>query len=131
MREYLELQLPVKAMGDLLYRSRIFTYLAAATPGLREMVTIGKIWELALETRKTKHATPYDLVIVDAPATGHGIGFLQTPADLRRDRPGRADGEAGGDDQRDAHRPHRDRRGDRRPARGDAGQRVGEPRGAT
>jgi anion-transporting ArsA/GET3 family ATPase len=79
MREYLELQLPVRAMGDLLYRSRIFNYLAAATPGLREMVTVGKIWELALNERKTRDAKPYDLVIVDAPATGHGIGFLQTP----------------------------------------------------
>ena len=87
MREYLELQLPVKAMGDLLYRSRIFSYLAAATPGLREMVTVGKIWELALKQRKTRGGKPYDLVIVDAPATGHGIGLLQTPQDLRRDRP--------------------------------------------
>ncbi len=79
MREYLELQLPVKAMSDLLYRSKIFSYLAAATPGLREMVTIGKIWELALDKRKAKGALPYDLVIVDAPATGHGIGLMQTP----------------------------------------------------
>lgn len=79
MREYLELQLPVRAMGDLLYRSRIFSYLAAATPGLREMVTIGKIWELALTERKAKRTNAYDLVIVDAPATGHGIGLLQTP----------------------------------------------------
>ena len=78
-REYLELQLPVKAMSDLLYRSRLFSYLAAATPGLREMVTMGKIWELALKDRKRKGASPYDLVIVDAPATGHGVGFLQTP----------------------------------------------------
>jgi anion-transporting ArsA/GET3 family ATPase len=79
MREYLELQLPVKAMGDLLYRSRIFSYLAAATPGLKEMVTVGKIWELALPRRKRRRADPYDLVIVDAPATGHGIGLLQSP----------------------------------------------------
>jgi anion-transporting ArsA/GET3 family ATPase len=79
IREYLELQLPVKAMGDLLYRSKIFGYLAAATPGLSEMVTIGKIWELALQERKTKRGRPYDLVIVDAPATGHGIGLLQSP----------------------------------------------------
>jgi anion-transporting ArsA/GET3 family ATPase len=79
IREYLELQLPVKAMGDLLYRSKIFSYLAAATPGLREMVTIGKIWELALEQRKTRGTEPYDLVIVDAPATGHGIGLMQSP----------------------------------------------------
>jgi anion-transporting ArsA/GET3 family ATPase len=78
-REYLEQQLPVKAMSDLLYRSKIFSYLAAATPGLREMVTIGKIWELALPERRTKKASPYDLVIVDAPATGHGVGLMQTP----------------------------------------------------
>ncbi|MGI9557801.1 MAG: ArsA family ATPase [Solirubrobacterales bacterium] len=79
MREYILLQTRVRAMGDLLYRSRIFSYLAAATPGLREMVTIGKIWELAQLDRKSKRGHRYDLVIVDAPATGHGIGFLQTP----------------------------------------------------
>jgi anion-transporting ArsA/GET3 family ATPase len=79
MREYVLLQLKVRAMRDLLFRSRIFTYLAAATPGLRELVTIGKIWELAQDDRKVKRGRSYDLVIVDAPATGHGVGFLQTP----------------------------------------------------
>ncbi|HEX2127829.1 MAG TPA: ArsA family ATPase [Solirubrobacterales bacterium] len=79
MREYVLLQLKVKAMRDLLFRSRIFTYLAAATPGLKELVTIGKIWELTLDDRKVRRGHRYDLVIVDAPATGHGVGFLQTP----------------------------------------------------
>lgn len=79
MREYVLLALKVKAMRDLLFRSRIFTYLAAATPGLRELVTIGKIWELTLDERRISGASPYDLVVVDAPATGHGVGFLQTP----------------------------------------------------
>ena len=79
MREYVLLQLKVRAMRDLLFRSRLFTYLAAATPGLKELVTIGKIWELAQLDRKVKKGRKYDLVIVDAPATGHGIGFLQTP----------------------------------------------------
>jgi anion-transporting ArsA/GET3 family ATPase len=79
MREYVLLQLKVRAMRDLLFRSRIFNYLAAATPGLKELVTIGKIWELTQLDRKVKHGRKYDLVIVDAPATGHGVGFLQTP----------------------------------------------------
>ncbi len=79
MREYVLLQLKVRAMRDLLFRSKIFTYLAAATPGLKELVTIGKIWELAQDDRKVKKGRHYDLVIVDAPATGHGVGFLQTP----------------------------------------------------
>jgi anion-transporting ArsA/GET3 family ATPase len=79
MREYVLLQLKVRAMRDMLFRSRFFNYLAAATPGLKELVTIGKIWELAQLDRKVKSGRKYDLVIVDAPATGHGIGFLQTP----------------------------------------------------
>jgi anion-transporting ArsA/GET3 family ATPase len=79
MREYLLIQLKVRAMRDLLVRSRVFTYLAAATPGLKELVTIGKIWELAQPERRVKGARHYDLVVVDAPATGHGVGFLQTP----------------------------------------------------
>jgi anion-transporting ArsA/GET3 family ATPase len=79
MREYVLLQLKVRAMRDMLFKSRVFTYLTAATPGLKELVTIGKIWELAQPNRKVKKAREYDIVIVDAPATGHGIGFLQTP----------------------------------------------------
>ena len=79
MREYVLLQLKVKPMRDLLFRSRIFNYLAAATPGLKELVTIGKIWELTLDERKARGGHRYDLVVVDAPATGHGVGFLQTP----------------------------------------------------
>ncbi|MBM3667890.1 MAG: ArsA family ATPase [Actinobacteria bacterium] len=79
LREYLLLQLKVRAARDLLMRSRIFNYLTAATPGLKEMVTIGKIWELAGTDRRVKKGRQYDLVIVDAPATGHGVGFLQTP----------------------------------------------------
>src|ERR687897_646518 len=79
LREYLLLQLKVRAMRDMLVRSRAFTYLTAATPGLKELVTIGKIWELAQPARRVKKAREYDLVIVDAPSTGPGIGFLQTP----------------------------------------------------
>jgi anion-transporting ArsA/GET3 family ATPase len=79
LREYLLIQLKVRAMRDLLVRSRIFNYLAAATPGLKELVTIGKVWELAQPSRRVKKASGYDIVIVDAPATGHGVGFLQTP----------------------------------------------------
>jgi anion-transporting ArsA/GET3 family ATPase len=79
MKEYVLLQLKLKTMRDMLFRSRMFTYLAAATPGLNELVTIGKIWELTQLDRKVKHGRKYDLVIVDAPATGHGISFLQTP----------------------------------------------------
>src|SRR5213080_2973613 len=72
MREYVLLQLRVRAMRDLLFRSKLFAYLTAATPGLRELVTIGKIWELAQLDRKGAAGRKSDLGVVDAPATGHG-----------------------------------------------------------
>lgn len=78
-REYLEHRLPMRAMSAVLNRSKLFSYLAAATPGLAEMVALGKVWELAGSERRVAGAEPYDLVVVDSPATGHGVGFLQTP----------------------------------------------------
>jgi|HigsolmetaAR201D_1030396.scaffolds.fasta_scaffold09657_4 anion-transporting ArsA/GET3 family ATPase len=78
LEEYLHDQLP-RGVSDLLAASRLFSYLAAATPGLRELLTIGKVWELAQERRRTRGGKPYDLVILDAPATGHGVAVLAAP----------------------------------------------------
>jgi len=79
LEEYLLQQIKVKPVYDLKFKNRVFTYFAAATPGLRELVTIGKVWELAQLDRKVKRGAKYDVVIVDAPATGQGIGILKTP----------------------------------------------------
>jgi anion-transporting ArsA/GET3 family ATPase len=57
----------------------MFATFAMATPGMREMLSIGKVWELAQLQRRTRGAAPYDLVVVDAPASGHGVGILRTP----------------------------------------------------
>lgn len=78
LEEYLEQQVG-KRLGALLFHNRIFEYLAAAAPGVREFATIAKVWELAQLERRTRKAAPYDLVIVDTPATGHGLGILRTP----------------------------------------------------
>lgn len=79
LREYLADQLPVRAMADVLTSSRAFAYLAAATPGLRELLVVGKVWELSQPRRRTPGARPYDLVVLDAPATGHAIALLGAP----------------------------------------------------
>ncbi|HET8672122.1 MAG TPA: ArsA-related P-loop ATPase, partial [Thermoleophilaceae bacterium] len=39
--------------------------------------------ELAQFERRDPEALPYDLVIVDAPSSGHGLAFLQTPRTFR------------------------------------------------
>ena len=100
-----------------MFKNRVFTYFAAATPGLRELVTIGKVWELAQLDRRVKKGSKYDVVIVDAPATGHGLGILRTPktfGDIARVGPDQA---PGGRDLRVHHRPEADRRSARSPGR--------------
>ena len=77
--EWLRFQLHSRTLAGLVGGSRMFQYLAAAAPGLAELVTIGKVWELAQLERKTPSSAPYDLVIVDAPATGHGLALLRAP----------------------------------------------------
>ncbi len=84
MEEYLLLQIRVRPVYDLLFKNRIFEYFAAATPGLSELVTIGKVWELSQPDRLTKGAGAYDIVIVDAPATGHGLAMLEAPDTFQR-----------------------------------------------
>ena len=81
--EWLKFQLRSGALAGVLNSSRIFSYLAAAAPGLAELVTVGKVWELAQLQRKTSKASPYDIVIVDAPATGHGVAMLRAPKTFR------------------------------------------------
>jgi anion-transporting ArsA/GET3 family ATPase len=82
MREYLSDQVGAR-LSKLMTSSRIFTYLAAAAPGMRELLTIGKVWDLAQLHERRTGDTPYDLVVLDAPATGHGLGMLRTPRMFR------------------------------------------------
>lgn len=66
------------AMRTLL-RSSAFQYFVAAAPGAKELITIAKVWELAQPRRWDRHNRTYDLVVVDAPASGHGVAMLSTP----------------------------------------------------
>ena len=63
----------------MLTRSSAFQYFVAAAPGAKELITIAKVWELAQLERWDKRNRTYDLVVVDAPASGHGLAMLTTP----------------------------------------------------
>jgi anion-transporting ArsA/GET3 family ATPase len=79
LEEYLRDQIPLRMLADAIGSNTAFGYVTAATPGLRELLTIGKVWELAQPQRRAPSASPYDLVVVDAPATGHGLALLEAP----------------------------------------------------
>jgi len=48
-----------------------------AAPGWRELITLGKLWYLA--SREDEGVARWDLLVVDAPATGHGLSLLSVP----------------------------------------------------
>src|ERR687885_1393833 len=79
LEEWLARQLGGGAAFRALARSHAFQYFVAAAPGAKEMITIAKVWELAQLERWDRHNRTYDLVIVDAPASGHGVAMLTTP----------------------------------------------------
>jgi anion-transporting ArsA/GET3 family ATPase len=65
--------------GRMLASSGTFQYFAAAAPGAKELFGMVKIWELTQTRRWQRRASGYDLVILDAPATGHALGMLRSP----------------------------------------------------
>ena len=72
LREYLRLNLKIPIVGRIGPLARAFDFVATAAPGVKEILTVGK---LCYEVRE-RH---YDTVIVDASATGHIIGQLAAP----------------------------------------------------
>ena len=67
LKEYLRLHLRLPLVSRVGPLARSFDFVASAAPGVREILVIGK---LAYEVRENH----YDLVVVDAPATGHVVG---------------------------------------------------------
>jgi anion-transporting ArsA/GET3 family ATPase len=72
LREYLKLQLRIPVVGRIGPLAKAFDFVATAAPGVREILTVGK---LCYEVRERN----YDLVVVDAPASGHIVGQLAAP----------------------------------------------------
>lgn len=68
LREYLKHYLRLDTMVDLFFSNRIMRSFVGAAPGLRELVLLGKITS---GVRGIGPDLPYDVVVVDAFATGH------------------------------------------------------------
>ncbi len=66
--EYVLSQLKSRLLYRAVFENRIVRHFIEATPGLADLMMIGKIHSLLDQ---------YDHLIVDAPATGHGLSLLQ------------------------------------------------------
>ncbi len=87
--EYLELFYGIKRVQWVMERSNALDFVTTAAPGLRDLLLIGKVYEIEARRREDGRRA-YDLIVVDAPPTGRIVPFLQAPdgvADIVRAGP--------------------------------------------
>lgn len=82
LEEYGMMLLRVKLIYRAVFENRIVQTFLRAVPGLDDLLMIGKAYFHATERRSSGDFV-WDKVVVDAPATGHGIFFLQIPQVIR------------------------------------------------
>ena len=76
--EYLELFYGIKRVHWVMERSHALDFVTTAAPGLRDLLLVGKLYEIEARRREDGRRQ-YDLIVVDAPPTGRIVPFLQAP----------------------------------------------------
>ena len=79
LEEYLHLVLKSGRFVGRIVRSPIYQYFVNVAPGLKELMAVGKLWDLEQKRRPGTDRPQYDLIVVDTPATGHVLAYLQMP----------------------------------------------------
>lgn len=79
LAEYGAMTLHSKTLFKLLFDNKYVRTFFRAVPGMQEWTMLGKAWWHTTETTAEGHENKYDVVILDAPATGHGLDMLRVP----------------------------------------------------
>jgi len=76
--EYLEMYYGIRRVQWLMEKSNAIDFVTASAPGLRDLLYVGKIYEIE-KRRRSDGRRLYDLIVVDAPPTGRIVPFLGAP----------------------------------------------------
>ena len=78
IEDFIIKQIKVRALYSMVFKNRVMGPFMDAVPGLHDAVHLGKIYDL-VEDDFTDGRPTWDRVVVDAPATGHGLHILNAP----------------------------------------------------
>ena len=78
LEEYGTLVLHSRGLYRALFDNRYVRSFLRAVPGMQEWSMLGKAWWHTTE-RRADSSFKYDVVLLDAPATGHGLDMLRVP----------------------------------------------------
>ena len=88
LEDYVVQQIKVRALFKAVFQNRVMEPFVDGVPGLHDALQLGKVFDLE---RARAHGRPaWDLILVDAPATGHGLtmwGAARSLMDLTRAGP--------------------------------------------
>lgn len=74
--DFLRTHLKLRPVYERVAESRIWNYFYDAAPGLKDLLALGKLYKL-LHDERPGGLPPFDILLLDAPATGHGLGLLK------------------------------------------------------
>jgi len=78
MEEYLLRHVRIRALYELVFRNRFIAPFMDAVLGLSDLIALGKVMDLGWEVDRDGHPL-YQLLVLDSPATGHGMTMLRAP----------------------------------------------------
>jgi anion-transporting ArsA/GET3 family ATPase len=79
MDEYVRHVVKLEVLVRKILDSAVYHRFFAAAPGLKELMVLGKVMTLEESRARFSHRPRWDLIVLDAPATGHGLAFLKVP----------------------------------------------------
>jgi anion-transporting ArsA/GET3 family ATPase len=77
--EYVHRVVKIEMLARRIVESPVYERFLAAAPGLKDLMLLGKVMMLEAERARFSGRPAWDLIVVDAPATGHGLAFLKVP----------------------------------------------------
>lgn len=80
VEDFVVRQVRLRALYRAVFRNRVMAPFMEAVPGLPDVIQLGKVWDMAME-EESGHPR-FDLLILDAPATGHGLTMLSSPQSM-------------------------------------------------
>lgn len=86
IEEYLLRTLRFRKLYEMVFKNRVMGPFLDAVPGLHDLIQLGKVFDLERERGPVLggRSRQWDLVVIDAPATGHGISMLTAPRGMMR-----------------------------------------------
>lgn len=82
IHEYALMTVRFEAIYKAVFENKLIRPFIRFIPSLGEMVMLGKLW--FHEQEQIDGKPKYDAIIIDAPATGHGISMLRTPSSIEK-----------------------------------------------